>query len=135
MRKCAAKGCGTSFDPGKGTGTSNRKYCYVCVPRDMTHAARVRFYEKQTERLAVATTSRRTEDKRFLTREELDAVLDQAGVNNRLRCEAAKPLLRLAIMHKSWALVDAALDELESDPKVIDIRALVAMPEEYAHAD
>lgn len=43
----------------------------------------------------------------------------------RLRVEAAKPLLRIAVDRREWSLVAAALAELEQDPRpaVIDLRA------------
>jgi hypothetical protein len=48
-------------------------------------------------------------------------------VDLRLRVEAAKPLLRLALTHASWRLVAAALAEIEGkDVPTIDLRAEIA---------
>jgi hypothetical protein len=51
-----------------------------------------------------------------------------------LRIEAAKPLLRLALMHRSWALVEAALNELDGTDRVVDIRSLVTAPQDLSAA-
>jgi hypothetical protein len=60
------------------------------------------------------------------TEAELNERMEYRLTQLRLRTAAALPLLRVALEHRQWELVDAALDELEGKGTVIDLRAYVA---------
>lgn len=98
-----AKTCGDCGTPITQGPRQTRRYCDPCIGARQAAGQR----RQRTEPISPAAT----------TASNLAAL--------RLRVEAAKPLLRIAVARADWSLVDAALDELEAPtpPPVIDLRA------------
>jgi hypothetical protein len=112
MRSCQV--CSKSLE-----GEHNRRRrCKECAPA----------YNKQQQiEYQKATALRRREQIGLLRNERTGEPaierIERQTIDLRLRVEAAKPLLRVAIMRKSWPLIIVALAELEQTPRppIVDV--------------
>lgn len=106
--------CGATFQRSKTELTRSqatvykRKYCAGCRQKNSYGARRRKYVDPDTG-----------------AKRDPATFIEGALTELRLRVEAAKPLLRIAIARGDWPLVDAALAELEQTPRpaVIDLRA------------